>query len=53
VILQTPRDVRTFRPGRERAFLVVYDGTLPAGDITVTAELADGRTVRRQFPLPR
>lgn len=53
VVLQTPRDVRTFRPGPGGAFLVVLDGTFATGDVTVTAVMADGRTLRRTIELDR
>ena len=51
VILQTPRDVRAFRPGPGGAFLVVYDGTFSTGTVTVIAELANGRTTRQTMDL--
>jgi hypothetical protein len=53
VIVQTPRDVRAFRPGPGGAFLIVYDGTFATGTITVAAELDDGRTVRRTTEIDR
>ena len=53
VILQTPRDVRAFRPGSSGAFLVVYDGIFTTGTITATAELAGGRTTRQTMELDR
>ena len=53
VILQTPRDVRAFRPGPSGAFLVVHDGILTMGTITAIAELAGGRTTRQTMELDR
>ena len=53
VILQTPRDVRAFRPGPSGAFLIVYDGVFATGTITATAELESGRTTRQTMELDR
>jgi hypothetical protein len=43
VTFVTPRGIRTVAPaGRTHAFLAVYDGTFPAGEVEVIAEFADG-----------
>ena len=43
ITIATPRDVRTLIPGRRsHAFLAAYDGDFPAGEITLTAHLANG-----------
>jgi hypothetical protein len=43
VTIATPRDVRTLSPSpRAHAFLAVYDGDFPTGEIVVTAHLRDG-----------
>ncbi|MDQ3631765.1 MAG: hypothetical protein M3417_10970 [Actinomycetota bacterium] len=43
ITIASPRDVRTVIPGpRSGAFLATYDGDFPAGEITLTAQLADG-----------
>jgi hypothetical protein len=43
ITVTTPRDVRTIVPsGPAHAWLVVYDGGFPTGEITLTAHFADG-----------
>jgi hypothetical protein len=45
ITFASPRDVRTLRPSpRAHAFLVLYDGTFPTGEITMTSRFTDGRT---------
>jgi hypothetical protein len=45
ITMTTPRDVRTIVPtGPAHAWLVVYDGGFPTGDIVLTAHFADGRS---------
>lgn len=52
VTIQTPRDVRTLVPSPVgRAFLAVYDGSFPAGEMIVTARLRGGGTWRERVPL--
>ncbi len=46
VTIATPRDVRTLVPsGPAHAFIAVYDGTFPSGELVVTAHLDDGKDV--------
>jgi hypothetical protein len=41
--IESPRDVRTLVPSpNARSFLVVYDGTFPAGQFKLTATFNDG-----------
>jgi hypothetical protein len=48
VTIKTPRDVRTLIPSsRAHALLAVYDGRFPAGKVTATARMKDGREVTR------
>jgi hypothetical protein len=48
VTLRTPRDVRTLVPSRpDHMILAVYEGAFPAGNVTATAHLNDGRDVTR------
>ncbi len=50
ITIATPRDVRTIVPSRRaRAFLLVYEGGFPTGEITMTARFADGTTRRERF----
>lgn len=52
VTLRSPRDVRTLVPdGDAHVFLVVYDGSFPAGRLETTATFADGKTARDSTPL--
>ncbi len=45
ITFASPRDVRTLRPSpRAHAFLVLYDGTFPTGEITMTSRFTNGRT---------
>ncbi len=47
VTVASPRDVRTLRPSRRlHAILVIYDGTFPTGNVTLTATFRDGGTHR-------
>jgi len=47
--IRTPRDVRTLVPSRAgHAVLAVYDGSFPAGPITVTSRMRDGSSVTQQ-----
>jgi hypothetical protein len=51
ITIASPRDVRTLIPSRRaHAFLAVYDGSFPTGDIVLTSTLADGRTHRDVIP---
>jgi hypothetical protein len=48
VTIRTPRDVRTLIPSSPaHAILAVYDGRFPAGKVTATARMKDGREVTR------
>jgi hypothetical protein len=48
VTIRTPRDVRTLIPSsRAHVILAVYDGHFPAGKVTATARMKDGREVTR------
>ena len=48
VTIRTPRDVRTLVPSQpDHMILAVYEGAFPAGEITATAHLKDGRDVTR------
>jgi hypothetical protein len=43
VTIATPRDVRTLVPSRRaHAFLAVYDGEFPTGQIVITAHYEHG-----------
>ncbi|MEA2445533.1 MAG: hypothetical protein QOJ12_2825, partial [Thermoleophilales bacterium] len=43
ITIATPRDVRTLTPSpRAHAFLAVYDGEFPTGEIVITARFSDG-----------
>lgn len=53
ITIVTSRDVRTLRPsGPSNSFLAVYDGSLPMGEITLTATFADGTTQTQVIPNP-
>jgi hypothetical protein len=44
ITFSAPRDVRTVEPsGRTHAFIVVYDGAFPTGEVTMTTTFTDGR----------
>jgi hypothetical protein len=46
ITISTPRDVRTLVPSaRAHAFIAVYDGDFPSGQIAVTATFRDGKRV--------
>jgi hypothetical protein len=48
VTIRTPRDVRTLIPSSPaHVILAVYDGHFPAGKVTATARMKDGREVTR------
>jgi hypothetical protein len=43
ITIQTPRDVRTIVPSpRAHAFIVVYDGSFPAGNTDLRVTFSDG-----------
>jgi hypothetical protein len=43
--------VRTLLPSRRaRAFLAVYDGTFPTGEVVLTTTFRDGTTHREVIP---
>ena len=45
ITVRTPRDIRTLVPSAVgHAFLAVYDGDFPAGRLTITAQLKNGKT---------
>jgi hypothetical protein len=51
ITVATPRDVRTILPSRRaHAFVVVYDGSFPTGEVVLTARFADGSTHRDVIP---
>ncbi len=51
ITIATPRDVRTLLPSRRaRAFLAVYDGEFPTGEVVLTATFRDGSTHREVIP---
>ncbi len=51
VTIATPRDVRTLIPSSgAHAFVVVYDGTFPTGEGTLTAAFEDGSTAVELLP---
>lgn len=54
ITIETPRDVRTIVPSeRAHAFIVVYDGTFPTGEIDFRVTFKNGtHTVQRMPALP-
>lgn len=52
VTVSTPRDTRTLVPSPVgHAFLAVYDGDFPAGELVITAHLRSGKTWTERHPL--
>jgi hypothetical protein len=52
VTVRTPRDIRTLVPSPVgHAFLAVYDGDFPAGELAVTEQLRSGKTWTERHPL--
>jgi hypothetical protein len=51
ITIASPRDVRTLIPSsRAHAFLALYDGSFPTGNIILTSTLANGSTHRDVIP---
>jgi hypothetical protein len=51
VTIATPRDVRTLVPTRRaHAFVAVYDGTFPTGEVVITSTFEDGTTHVMKLP---